>query len=68
MLVEVGNLYIYATYSCFKDFRFDRLCKDIPWNNTVIDITTQEGEMQSAAAATYNVMTTTIGAYTIIGL
>lgn len=60
----MGNLLIYTTYSC----RFDRLYKGIPWNNTVIDITAQEGEMQSAAAALYNVMTTAIGAYTIIGL
>lgn len=57
----------YAMYSCFRDFSFGRPCIDIPWCNTVIDISAQEGEIQ-VTAATSVVTTTTGGANSVIDI
>lgn len=44
----------YATYSCFK--YFGRPCVDIPWYNTIINITTQKGVVIITTGAVYTII------------
>lgn len=43
-----------ATYYCFKDYNFGRLCPSIPWFDTLIAIIAPDGEMQGAAATMFS--------------